>query len=394
MLTENELLLRIKAGEDSYTQFKRGFEHVNSLAEEMVAFANTAGGIILIGVDENKDGTGEITGVANTKDLNNLISNAATENCVPPIYPKMQTIVIEDKVLVALHIAEGLQKPYRTKPGKYLMKAGADKRAISQEELSRMLQESGSFHIEELPVRDVLIEPTLEKSSFYFYFEKEFGTSLLEHLEKEQQSLETVLVNLNLANGNELNLVGLLFFGKQPQRFRPSFICKAVSFYGNELEDTRYLSSEDIGGTLDVQYRNGMSFLKANLLKTQDTETFNSLGKLEISEIALEEFLVNALIHRDYSSLASVQLLVFQNRVEINSPGHLVNHLSIENIKSGNAIPRNPILLNYASKILPYRGLGSGIRRALKAHPNTDLINDVANQQFKVVMWRKDAQNA
>jgi ATP-dependent DNA helicase RecG len=389
LLTEESLLQRIQAGEDSFTQFKREVKHAVSLAEEMVAFANTAGGFLIIGVAESKAGAGEVIGVNNTKDLNNLISNAATELCVPPIYPQVQSIIIDEKVVMAIYIAEGLQKPYRTKPGSYLMRAGADKRAVSQEELSRMLQKSGSFHIEELPVRDAAIDASLERSSFYFYFEKEFGISLPEHLDKEQTNLNTLLGNLNLANGNELNLVGLLFFGKQPQRFRPSFVCKAVSFMGNELEDTRYLSSEDIGGTLDVQYRNGMNFLKANLLKTQDTETFNSLGKLEISEIALEEFLVNALVHRDYSNLASVRLLVFQNRVEINSPGHLVNHLSIENIKSGNAIPRNPILLNYASKILPYRGLGSGIRRALKAHPQTDLINDVANQQFRVILWRK-----
>jgi ATP-dependent DNA helicase RecG len=389
LLTEAALLQKIQTGEDSFTQFKREVNHVVSLAEEMVAFANTAGGVILIGVAESKTGTGEVVGVANTKDLNNLISNAATEICVPPIYPQVQNLLVDDKVVVAVHVAEGLQKPYRTKSGAYLMRAGGDKRAVSQEELSRMLQQSGSFHIEELPVRDALIDSTLDKSAFYLYFEKQFGESLPAHLEKEQQNLETLLANLNLAQGNELNLVGLLFFGKQPQRFRPSFVCKAVSFMGNELEDTRYLSSEDIGGSLEVQYRNGMNFLQSNLLKTQDTETFNSLGKLEISEVALEELLVNALVHRDYSSLAPIQLLVFNNRVEINSPGHLVNHLNIEKIKSGISTHRNPKLLSYAIRLLPYRGLGSGIRRALKAHPQTDLINDVVNHQFKVILWRR-----
>jgi ATP-dependent DNA helicase RecG len=193
---------------------------------------------------------------------------------------------------------------------------------------------------------------------------------------------------MNLAKDRELNLVGLVLFGKQPQRYKPSFVVKAISFFGNDIADTRYLSSEDIDGTIDVQFKNGINFMKSHLLKTQHTETFNSLGELEISEIALEEFLVNALIHRDYNKLSAVQLLVFQDRIEINSPGHLVNHLSIENIKNGNATARNPILLSYASKLLPYRGLGSGIRRALASHPRTDLINDRDGQQFKVVMWR------
>ena len=388
ILHEEAVKIKLKKGEDSFTQFKRQADNAQSIAEEMVAFANSGGGYIFIGVDENNNGEGIITGVQNISALNNLISNASTEICVPPVYPVMQTLLMDEKKVVVLYIEEGLQKPYRTKSGKYLMKAGADKRAVSQEELSRMLQQGHSFHTEELPVRDAMIETALEKSSFYFFFEKEYNEALINYLEKENQSLQNILTNLNLARGNELNLVGLLFFSKQPQKFRPSFICKSVSFYGKEIEDNRYLSSEDINGTLETQYKNGMNFLKSNLLKRQQTESFNSLGKIEISEIALEEFFVNALIHRDYSNLGSIQLLVFTDRVEIINPGHLINHLSIENIKSGNAIPRNPILLSYASKILPYRGLGSGIRRALKAHPNTELINDTANQKFKVILWR------
>ena len=388
LLTQQALSAKLQTGEDSFTQFKRQIDSELQLAEEMVAFANTDGGYILIGIGEDSNGQGMVVGVDNLKKLNNQISNASSEHCVPSVFPKMETLLVDEKRVVVLFIEKGIQQPYRTKSGKYLMRSGADKRAVSQEEMSRMLQSSGSFHIEELPIREANIETTLDKTSFYFFFEKLFDVSLVQHMETEKQSLAQVLNNMNVAHNEELNLVGLLLFGRQPQRFRPSFILKAVGFYGNDIADTRYLSSEDISGTLDVQFKNGMNFLKSNLLKMQRGQGFNSLGELEISEIALEEFLVNALIHRDYNKLGSVQLLVFQDRVEIINPGHLVNHLTIENIKSGNAIPRNPILLSYASKILPYRGLGSGIRRALVAHPNTQLINEKDAQQFKVIMWR------
>ena len=298
ILHEEAVKIKLKKGEDSFTQFKRQADNAQSIAEEVVAFANSGGGYIFIGVDENNNGEGIITGVQNISALNNLISNASTEICVPPVYPVMQTLLMDEKKVVVLYIEEGLQKPYRTKSGKYLMKAGADKRAVSQEELSRMLQQGHSFHTEELPVRDAMIETALEKSSFYFFFEKEYNEALINYLEKENQSLQNILTNLNLARGNELNLVGLLFFSKQPQKFRPSFICKSVSFYGKEIEDNRYLSSEDINGTLETQYKNGMNFLKSNLLKRQQTESFNSLGKIEISEIALEEFFVNLLLYK------------------------------------------------------------------------------------------------
>jgi ATP-dependent DNA helicase RecG len=384
LLSDEELLNKIKLGEDTFTQLKAKFNNDIQLAEELVAFANTKGGYILVGVSD----TGKIVDDLDIRTHNQHISNASSEHCVPPIYPQTEIKTIEGKRILVIQVSEGTQKPYRTKQGKYLMKSGSDKRAISQEELGRMIL-SGAYHIEELPIRESNIETDLEKSFFYFFFEKEFKISLIEHLQNQNQTLEQVLNNMNLAKNQELTLTGLMIFGKFPQKFRPVFLIKAVSFYGNQIEDSKYLSSDDITGNLETQFRRAFDFIKSNLLKVQQTATFNSIGTLEISEIALEEHLVNALIHRDYTKLSSINVLIFQDRVEIISPGKLPNHLSVENIKNGNAIARNPILTSFASRTLPYRGLGSGIRRALNEHANTDLINDVEGEQFKVILYRK-----
>jgi len=104
-----------------------------------------------------------------------------------------------------------------------------------------------------------------------------------------------------------------------------------------------------------------MGFLLRNLKRLQAGQNVNSEGKLEIPKIALEELVVNALIHRDYLISAPIRIFIFDNRLEIISPGHLPN--TIENIKNGNSNIRNPILASFAAKILP--GLGNGIRRAL-----------------------------
>ena len=83
------------------------------------------------------------------------------------------------------------------------------------------------------------------------------------------------------------------------------------------------------------------------------------------------------LMHRDYLVSASIRLFIFDNRIEIVSPGHLSNDLPVEKIRHGNSIIRNPIPVSYASKgILPYRGLGSGIKRALEAWPQIDFLDD------------------
>ena len=202
--------------------------------------------------------------------------------------------------------------------------------------------------------------------------------------------LSSLCQNLNIIRGDKLTLGGLLFFSKNPQAFRPAFSIKAVAYYGNDLEGVDYRDSIDIIGTLPEMFDEAMSFLKRNLHYRQKSQGFNSIGELEISEIALEELIQNALTHRDYSINAPINLLIFDNRIEIVSPGSLPNNLTIENIKMGNAVVRNNLIVSYCSRMMEYRGLGSGIRRALKNQPNIQLIDDKESNKFRVIITRED----
>ena len=154
------------------------------------------------------------------------------------------------------------------------------------------------------------------------------------------------------------------------------------------LHDTRYQDSEDIDGTLPEQFTRAFAFIKRNLRHLQGDQGFNSLGQLEIPEAALEELLVNALIHRDYFTSASIRVLVFVDRVEIISPGHLPDSLNIEAIRRGVTNRRNPTLTDHAVQLLPYRGLGSGIPRALGAWQEVDFDDDVRGNQFRATVRR------
>ena len=195
---------------------------------------------------------------------------------------------------------------------------------------------------------------------------------------------------MNLANkdGN-LNIAGALLFSKKPQFRLPTFIIKAVTYPGTDIDEEHYLDSEDLTGRLVDVFQKAFGFISRNLKHVQGDQTVNSLGKLEIPKIVIEELLVNALIHRDYFISSPVRIFIFSDRVEIISPGHIPNNLTIENIKNGNSNIRNPILASFATKILPYRGLGSGIRRALREYPSIDLIDDRAGNMFKAIIHRK-----
>ena len=135
-----------------------------------------------------------------------------------------------------------------------------------------------------------------------------------------------------------------------------------------------------------------MDFLMSNLDSVQTEESFNAQGKLEISQIALEELLQNALVHRDYFKNSPIRLLIFDNRIEIISPGKLPNSLTVEDIKYGNPVIRNNQLVAFSTHALPFSGLGSGIKRALDQEPNIELINDIEGEQFIVKIPRPEKE--
>ena len=113
--------------------------------------------------------------------------------------------------------------------------------------------------------------------------------------------------------------------------------------------------------------------------------------KLEIPYTSLVEFTVNSLIHRSLNMKAPVRIFIFDNRVEIHSPGALPNGLTIEDIKAGTSMPRNMFLFNNAIYLLPYTGVGSGITRALDEDVNVTFMNNDKAQEFVITVWREES---
>ncbi|MGI9279648.1 MAG: RNA-binding domain-containing protein [Endozoicomonas sp.] len=379
-----ELLGIIANGEDSKHQFKATINNANSLASEMAAFSNSKGGHILIGV--NDDGT--ITGLSDDqlRSINQDIANAATNNVKPAINPITQNFTLPGGRVLVLTVEAGLVKPYMVSDGYIWVKSGSDKRRVTaREELQRMFQEAALVHADEIPVRSSSIAD-VDDEFFDAFFEQEFGESVEEQGMPRSQLLE----NMNLAKNGQLNICGALLFSSRPQVRLPVFIVKAVAFPGENIEDDQYIDSQDIKGKLTDVFQKALGFVLSNIKHLQKEQSFNSVGEPEIPRIVFEELIANALIHRDYFISAPVKLLVFADRIEIISPGHLPNNLTIDNIKMGNSNVRNPILASFAPKLLPYRGLGSGIKRAIKAYPYIDFIDDRDSNTFKVIILRKE----
>lgn len=378
-----ELIDIIGRGEDSGHQFKKNITNPNSLASEMVAFSNSDGGMLLIGVDDN----GNITGLSpeDLREVNKLISNVASQNVKPAITPTTENVRTEKGIVLVVKIPKGINKPYQDNSGYFWKKSGSNKQRVdSREELQRMFQQSNLIHADIIPVQGTTIAD-IDLDYFKEFFQKHF----LEELDAQKLPLQSIAGNMNLAKDGTLTIAGTLLFSKAAKYKLPAFIVKAGAFDAIELSTSEYSDSKDISGKLADVFRQSVNFIIANLHHVQGNQSVNSVGIPEIPAESIEEIVANALVHRDYFISAPIRIFVFRNRVEIISPGHLPNNLTVENIKSGNSNSRNPVLASYANHILPYRGYGSGIIRALASYPHIDFDDDREGNIFKVTFWRK-----
>ncbi|MEZ5478525.1 MAG: ATP-binding protein [Thiolinea sp.] len=162
-----------------------------------------------------------------------------------------------------------------------------------------------------------------------------------------------------------------------------------MHFDGDEVSAERFINKQTVKGSLRRQYEDSMQFLRNNLRHLPLESGFNAQTRLEMDERALGELLVNALVHRDYYIQSSVKVFVFRNRLEIISPGKLPNSLTVEKIRHGLSVHRNPVLNSICRRVLPYSGYGSGIRRALQLQPELVLEDDRDKEEFRCLIPRQ-----
>ena len=383
-MTEERIKELCLCGETTKVQFKETFTSQKEIAKEMIAFANTKGGIILFGVE---DKTGIIKGLSydQIQQASRELGNAVQEQVKPTIYIETEVVKVEGKYVLVCSVEEGRNKPYKNLQGEVWVKQGADKRRITENiEILGLFQAAGNYHPEEDAERGSSMDD-LEMAYLRDFFKKVYG----KEIEEFDQPLESMLHSLGiLKQSGELTRAGMLFFGKNPQQYERSVVIKAVVFAGNELGDTNYIDSRDITGTLPRMFNEGMAFLKSYLRHEQKGQNFNSVGILEIPEVVLEELLQNSLVHFDLLNHAAIRLLIFNNRIEIINPGCLYGGLTIDDIKLDVSRQRNPLMADFAAKTMIYRGLGSGIVRAMREDNHIDFDNEVSANQFKVTIWR------
>ena len=383
-MDELELMERISRGENIHTEFKKALPDNRELSKDMTCFANTDGGEIFIGIDD----TGKIIGLDENEIDRYMLSvdDVAYHRCRPPITVVQETVKTAHGMVLIIHVPKGSERPYCTASGQYYVRSAKRCRQASREELLRLFQASESIYYDEIGVSNTSLN---DLDAGYFI---EFLNAHLKIKAKEEE-LVNFLRNLHLLNGqNRLTLAGLLFFGRDPQKYLPNqkIICAFINGLDISLSPT---DQKEVKGKIPEMLDDVQRFLQLYLTEEHKVIDFEPEKIFEIPQVALREAVVNAIAHRDYTIEAPIRIIIFKDRVEFHTPGKLPNTVTVESMRIGGShVLRNPTIYNLLSKIGMVTDLGSGVRRmirAVKDHLNKDVILEEIENEFIVTIPRK-----
>lgn len=390
MTTKTELLEIIGNGENSGVEFKRDDLATQDLAKELVAFSNFAGGMVLLGVED--DGT--VSGIVRP-DLEEWVMNVCRDKIRPPIIPFFEVLRgIEDEKDVAIVRVTGgfdVHALWHNNASKYLIRVGTQSREAGQEELARLFQQRGSIRAELRPVSGAkLADLDMRRLHNYFAYIRQQDTPALDDI----GAWQSLLINTEIMSNDGISVGGMLLFGRTPNRFLPYAGIDAVAYPGTEQDyDARERvalrgpmtpllneASEIVENGLVEQ---ALDFIQRNTAITVEENGGRRIERPTYPRDVLREGIVNALIHRDYLLTSTdIELSVYSDRLEIVSPGRLPNGITPDRMRAGTRAARNQLVKDVMRdyRYLEHMGMGvpRKIVRGMKEHNHTepDLIED------------------
>lgn len=290
------------------------------------------------------------------------VDNVAANNCEPPVTVVQEVLSDNAKQVVVVNIPKGAQRPYRTNRGIFYIRTSSGCRQASREELLRLFQATASLYYDETPVWRARLAD-LEPVSFERFLRQVFGKGV----EEQGIPYPTLLRNLHLLQDDHPTVAGLLFFGWRPQSFLPHAQINAARIPGTSLS-AEPTDRKDCSGQLPAMLEDALRFLHLHLPVPHVIRGMEPEPRPELPEAALREALVNALAHRDYTVQGPVRLLIFDDRVEIHTPGALPNTVTVEAMRLGAVhVVRNPTIYTLFARLGLVTGIGSGVLRMIEA---------------------------
>ena len=349
-----ELIEKIILGEDATIEFKREMPHRSSLADEIAAFANTEGGVILIGVDDNSD----IVGLE-LQQLNQ-VEKTVVEICEDSIEPSVpiftEKLRLDDKNILKIEVPRSLFV-HKT-PNGYFTRQGSSKREIPTDQLARLLQSRSQARIIEF---DEQLVPNTHRETLREPLYQRFITE-----NATEDDIEDLLLKRSLLvkDGREIraSVAGVLMCHDTPDDYLYNSFIQAVYYSGKEKDANYQIDAKDFRGPLDQQIVDAFKFVQ----KHNEVSARKEIGRIDQPQYSIRavfEAIVNAVVHRDYSKSGSkIRLFMFADRLELYSPGALANTVTIEKLRYSQAT-RNELLSRLLSEITLDHDVGGQVKR-------------------------------
>lgn len=349
-----ELIEKMHLGEDTTIEFKRDLPHRNSLADEIAAFANARGGVILIGIDDN----GEIVGI-NRQTLDRA-EKTVVEICQDSIDPIVliftEKLRIDDKNLLKIEVPRSLFV-HKTSNG-YFIRQGSSKREMPTEQLARLFQTRSQARIITF---DEQFVPNTGKNTLRRDLYQRFITA-----GSTEDEIDDLLLKRRLlvkdGEQNRASVAGVLMCHEKPDDYLYNSFIQAVYYRSKEKDANYQLDAKDFAGPLDQQIIQTMKFVE----RYNAVAARKDIGRVDFPEYSMRavfEAVVNAVVHRDYSKTGSkIRLFMFSDRLELYSPGTLANTLTVDNLRYSQAT-RNELLARLLSEITLDNDLGRQVVR-------------------------------
>jgi len=404
-MTKTELFELVNNGENSGVEFKRDTIDNRALAKELVAFANLLGGRVLLGVDDD----GSVVGLTRDR-LEEWVMTICRDKIRPELIPYYEIIrdLEPGKDIAVVQVDRGwaVHHVWHNNHRTYYIRVGTQSREASAEELGRLFQQRGAFRLEVRGVSGSSMDDfDFRRLNDYFQRIRSQETPSMD----DANAWQTMLVNTEFLVDEDdttpVTVAGLLLFCANPNRFLPQSGIDAVAYPGKEKDYTAKERAA-IRGPMTALF--GSDGLVENGLVEQSVEFVRRNTEVSASladgasreerwlypEEAVREAIVNALVHRDYLlSGTTVELSIYEDRLEVVSPGRLPNGITPQRMITGYRSARNQLLKDVMRDYGYLEHMGMGVPRKIvkemQRHNGTfpDLVED--EERFLVRLWNK-----
>mgnify|MGYP000987599374 CR=1 FL=1 len=380
-----ELINYLELQEGKTLEFKENCYSLKKIVRTVVAFANTAGGTLIIGVNDNKD----VIGLADPLKDEERLSSAFTDSISPMLIPDIVITPFRDRSVIIIKIYHSFAPFYVKTEGPVngvYIRLGSTNRVADKETIENIKLGARNTAYDELPY------PNLNSEAIDFRVASELFSERSRTL--DNAALKTLGILYEHGKTTVPSIGGLLLFGINRSQYFPDAIIRCARFEG--ITSTRFLDQIDIDEYLPKAFDTVMAFVRKNIKVGLEIGDVKSQEIPEYPLIAIREAVINAIVHTDYSVTGmNIRIAIYDDRLEISNPGYLPFGQTLESALSGASKLRNRVIGRVFKELHLIEQWGTGIKRIIAEcaqHDFPDPLFEELGMSFKVTLFAKQPQ--